>query len=78
MAKNPITVQAYEVKFALNADQVLDPDGNPTPAVIAALGIVGEPEEYQVAFLDGSHLDFHTAGWTVRFRDKGGNREIPF
>ena len=78
MSKQPICIQAFEVKFALDPDHVLTPDGEPTPEVAAALQVVGGPEEYRVAFLDGPHLDFHTERWNVRFRDKNGKREVSF
>ena len=76
MSKRPIRVNAFEVKFALDPARVLGPDGGPTPAAAAALGIAGPAAEYRVAFLDGPHLDFHTERWNVRFRDKGGKREV--
>lgn len=78
MSKQPIRLQGFEVKFPLDPARVLTPAGRPTPEVAAALGVTGEAEEYRVAFLDGPHLDFHTERWNVRFREKGGHREVSF
>src|SRR5262245_23540826 len=78
MSQKPIHIEAFEVKFALNPDIVLGPDGAPSLDIASALGIVGPTEEYRVAFLDGPHLDFHTERWNVRFRDKGGRLEVSF
>lgn len=78
MPKKPIDVRSFEVKFALDADRVLLADGTPTPAAVAALGIAPGPEDYEVVFLDGPHLDFHTERWNVRFRNKGGQAEVSF
>jgi len=78
MSKKPIQVQAFEVKFALDAKRVLGAEGTPTPAVADALGVKDGSEDFQIAFLDGPHVDFHTERWNIRFRDKGGKREVSF
>ena len=78
MSKQPIHVEAFEVKFSLDPGRVLTPAGGPTPEVASALRIGGAAEEYRVAFLDGPHLDFHTERWNIRFREKGGKREVSF
>lgn len=78
MTKPPARVQVWEVKFFLDPDRVLAADGGSTPEVATALKITGSPEAYRVGFFDGPHLDFHTERWNVRFRDKGGRREVSY
>lgn len=76
MPSSPLQINSFEVKFALNAGQVLGSDGAPTPEVVTTLKIEGAPEDYKVAFFDSPSLDFHTERWNVRFRHKGGKLEL--
>ncbi|ANS76434.1 hypothetical protein AWM70_19185 [Paenibacillus yonginensis] len=63
-------VPSYEVKFLLDANQVLNSDGSLQSSVTHTFGI-NEPAARQlVEYFDTDGLDLNDSGWNVRFRKK--------
>jgi len=66
-AKSP-AVPDYEMKFFLDAANVLDPVNEPQKAVGEALHLQNSVTKLRMLYLDGERRELNAAGWNVRLR----------
>ncbi len=68
-------VPSYEVKFMLDANEVLKNDGTLTSDVMDAFEVNSPAKKLIVEYFDTDALDLNDAGWNVRFRKKEDKKD---
>ncbi|WP_244235326.1 hypothetical protein [Paenibacillus lautus] len=63
-------VPAYEVKFLVKPEAVLENGGSPRTEVLQTFGLASAPQAIGVAYYDTDNLGLNVEGWDVRFRKK--------
>ena len=63
-------VPAYEVKFLVKPEAVLENGGSPRTEVLQTFGLASAPQAIGVAYYDTDNLGLNAEGWDVRFRKK--------
>ncbi len=67
---------SYEVKFLLDADQVLDRDHRLKKEWLSAFRIQDEYQPIEVCFVETENRSFQKEGWTNRMRLREGRKKI--
>jgi hypothetical protein len=84
-AEEPLRVERYEVKLNLRSERALEPatgssTGRPVEALQEALGVdrAKPPERATIRFYDDCGKGLLARGWSVRLREKAGERELSY